>query len=72
MVEHPLKVFNERWYLEFTLGRACKSAHDAMAKAAEILGGLDVKSFENDLKTLPATLHSIVMNKGDWADAGLC
>lgn len=37
IVEHPLKVFDEHRYPEFTLDRKCKSAMDAMAKAAEVL-----------------------------------
>lgn len=71
VVEHPLKPFKERWYLEFTLDRTLTTAEDCMARASEILRRTTPTSIRKDMETLPATFESIIKNKGDWADRDL-
>ena len=71
VVEHPLKPFNDRWYTEFTLDQRCTTCESAMALASTVLHRTTPKSIENDIKTIPATLRSIVANRGDWADPKL-
>lgn len=72
VVEHPLNPFNDRWYTAFTLDRKCTTATAAMALAADVLHQTKPESIKKDLDTLPATLRSIIANKGDWADDDLC
>lgn len=72
VVEHPLKPFKERWNREFTLDRKLTTAEACMAKSSEILRRTTPESISADLQTLPDTFRSIIKNKGDWADRGLC
>ena len=72
VVEHPLHGFNKRFYKRFSQDLSCKTCKDAMALASEVLHQHTAESIWKDLQTLPATLHSIVVNKGDWADEDLC
>lgn len=71
-VEHPLKAFNDRWYVAFTKDLRCTSCTAAMALAAEVLHRTTADSIWRDIQTLPATFKSIIRNKGDWADDELC
>lgn len=71
VVEHPLHPFNVAWKREFSEKRSITSCSKSMDLAVEILKRTTADSIDRDMRTLPATLQSIIKNRGDWADDGL-
>lgn len=72
VVEHPIHSIKTRFRHAFTqlVGRVSQlRAMDLLIECVE--EAVDAESIRRDCDTLPATLKSILKNRGDWADGGL-